>query len=451
MHKSNPELIILRFARVLFGLTCSPFLLNGTVKSHLQKHLQNENIAKFIERLLGDLYVDDSINSFDKKADCSEFYNVAKSTLAEAGFELRKWKLNDINLQQHLSAATANVFPDDVLIDNSSNDVDNYTKVLGINLDTFNDNFVFEFYDIYSTAALELPVTKRNILKISSTFFDPLGFILPITLPSKLLFKNICSHKFNWDNEVSPLLKRQWTHYLNELNSLRKVSVNRHVLCFHCRDVELHSFCDSSGSAYCAVVYVKTVCCHGVTVNFWARKSRVVPMKKLNIPRLEPLACLLLARFMASVVNAVKSEVSLKDIICWTDSQIAIWWIKQSEKVWNLWVQNCVEKIRNLVLARKWFYVMTNVNPVDIGTRSRLLSTIAFDLWWKGPKFLLCGREDWPSQEFILSQKDKVVEEKVSQNVVLSVVGESKRIGGFINCENYSSMDKVLRVTSYVF
>ena len=174
-------------------------------------------------------------------------------------------------------------------------------------------------------------------------------------------------------------------------------------------------------------------------------------MKKLNIPRLEPLACLLLARLMASVVDAVKSEVSLKDIICWTDSQIAIWWIKQSEKVWNLWVQNCVEKIRNLVLARKWFYVMTNVNPVDIGTRSRLLSTIAFDLWWKGPKCLLCGREDWPSQEFILSQKDKVVEEKVSQNVVLSVVGESKRIGGFINCENYSSMDKVLRVTSYVF
>ena len=80
---------------------------------------------------------------------------------------------------------------------------------------------------------------------------------------------------------------------------------------------------------------------------------------------------------------------------------------------------------------------MINVNPADIGTRSRLLSTIAFDLWWKGPEFLLCGREDWPSQEFVLSQKDKGLEEKVSQNAVLSVVVESK--------------SKLLRVTSSVF
>ena len=94
---------------------------------------------------------------------------------------------------------------------------------------------------------------------------------------------------------------------------------------------------------------------------------------------------------------------------------------------------------------------MTNVNPTDIGTRSRLLSTIVFDLWWKGPKFLLCGREDWPSQEFVLSHKDKGLEEKVLQNVVLSVVVESISIGNVINCGNHSSMDKLLRVTSYVF
>ena len=34
VFKSHPELISLSFTRVLFGLTYSPFLLNGTVKSH---------------------------------------------------------------------------------------------------------------------------------------------------------------------------------------------------------------------------------------------------------------------------------------------------------------------------------------------------------------------------------------------------------------------------------
>ena len=73
-------------------------------------------------------------------------------------------------------------------------------------------------------------------------------------------------------------------------------------------------FCDSSGSAYCAVVYVKTVYSHGVTTKFWAGKCRVVRMKKLSIPRLELMACLLLAKLMSSVVEGVKSEVMVKDI-----------------------------------------------------------------------------------------------------------------------------------------
>ena len=36
--KSHTELISLRFTRVLFGPTCSPFLLNGAVKSHLLQY-----------------------------------------------------------------------------------------------------------------------------------------------------------------------------------------------------------------------------------------------------------------------------------------------------------------------------------------------------------------------------------------------------------------------------
>ena len=38
----DPEVIILRFTRVVFGLTSSPFLLNGTISSHLSKNIFNE-------------------------------------------------------------------------------------------------------------------------------------------------------------------------------------------------------------------------------------------------------------------------------------------------------------------------------------------------------------------------------------------------------------------------
>ena len=36
------SLNVYRFGRVLFGLTCSPFLLNDTVKVHVKKHVNHE-------------------------------------------------------------------------------------------------------------------------------------------------------------------------------------------------------------------------------------------------------------------------------------------------------------------------------------------------------------------------------------------------------------------------
>ena len=38
----NPEVIILPFTRVVFGLTSSPFLLNGTISSHVSQNIFNE-------------------------------------------------------------------------------------------------------------------------------------------------------------------------------------------------------------------------------------------------------------------------------------------------------------------------------------------------------------------------------------------------------------------------
>ena len=133
--------------------------------------------------------------------------------------------------------------------------------------------------------------------------------------------------------------------YLNELNTLSKVSVNRHVPCCDCGIVDIHGSCDSAGKAYCTIVFAKVLCSRGVSVNFWAGKSRLPPMKKLSISRLELLTRLILSELVISVVDAVNNEVSIKEICCWSDCQIAIWWIKQCGKVRNVWINNRVEKL----------------------------------------------------------------------------------------------------------
>ena len=36
-------------------------------------------------------------------------------------------------------------------------------------------------------------------------------------------------------------------------------------------------------------------------------------------------------------------------IVCWTDSLVALWWIKGVDKNWKVWVENRVGKIREKV------------------------------------------------------------------------------------------------------
>ena len=80
---------VYRFGRVLFGLTCSPFLLNGTVKIHVKKHVNHETRV-ILEKFLKDLYVDDTATSFNSIADSSKFYRITSSVMSKGGFNLRK-------------------------------------------------------------------------------------------------------------------------------------------------------------------------------------------------------------------------------------------------------------------------------------------------------------------------------------------------------------------------
>ena len=84
----NPTVKISLFAGIVFGLTSSTFILNGMVRIHLQKYLRDEHIKEIIQKLIGDLYVDDVTSSSSKQIEGQQFYETAKSCLSSASFEL---------------------------------------------------------------------------------------------------------------------------------------------------------------------------------------------------------------------------------------------------------------------------------------------------------------------------------------------------------------------------
>ena len=63
-------------------------------------------------------------------------------------------------------------------------------KVLGVTWNNKADTLISDFLDLIKEAKLLKP-TKRNVLKILSSFYEPMGLIQPIIIGLKILMQNI--------------------------------------------------------------------------------------------------------------------------------------------------------------------------------------------------------------------------------------------------------------------
>ena len=69
-------------------------------------------------------------------------------------------------------------------------------RALGVYWDTELDSFCFK---------IKIPdkaPTRRHILSIASTIFDPMGFVSPFIMPAKLVLQNLCRKGLGWNDEV---------------------------------------------------------------------------------------------------------------------------------------------------------------------------------------------------------------------------------------------------------
>jgi len=57
VNKQVPNVVVFRFTRVVFGVSSSPFLLNATVRHHMERYVTL--YPKFVEKFLRSIYVDD--------------------------------------------------------------------------------------------------------------------------------------------------------------------------------------------------------------------------------------------------------------------------------------------------------------------------------------------------------------------------------------------------------
>ena len=62
--------------------------------------------------------------------------------------------------------------------------------------------------------------TKRGILSVTNSLYDPLGFVLPVVLRARILYSEVCQEKLQWDHPLSLNLLAKWGKWLKDLDHL---------------------------------------------------------------------------------------------------------------------------------------------------------------------------------------------------------------------------------------
>ena len=438
---TDEKLRVMRMARVVFGVSPSPFLLAATVRKHLQQYGE-QRTAQLIKE---SLYVDDFVASVCDVEEAVSVTTGAKDIMAAAGMDLCKWRTNSATLKERWEETP--IGPTEEPESHGT-----VLKVLGLVWRTQTDDFVFDFRPLLEK--LTHNSTKRSVLHYSASIFDPLGFLTPFTIRVKCLLQEMWERGLSWDEDLPADLNQQWNSWRSELPLIHQISIPRW---YGKNDQQsskpsrLHVFCDASEKAYSAVAYLQwEVRDKEMAVSLVASKSRVAPLKKLSLPRLELMGALIGARLGRNLINLLKMEPH--QLHMWTDSMIVVHWIRSSAHKWKQFVANRVTEIQNLTDPASWSHVKGKENPADLPTRGQTVVSLSQShLWWKGPAFLTSSEHEEESDD--QSAEDDVAEEemKVSELVTVQLTTEEhETVEQVLDLQRYSKLMTVLRITAWI-
>ncbi|UYV82837.1 hypothetical protein LAZ67_22001033 [Cordylochernes scorpioides] len=389
--ESDRELIAYRHKRLVFGLNCSPFVLNAVIEYHLQSI--RGPLVQWAKILAQSFYMDNCITSLETKQEVQGFQKATIEIMDRAKMDLREW---EYSLEENPEKGTC-------------------TKILGVVWNKMEDSLKCELPDNLS---LQPKLTKRLVLSMVQRIFDPLGFCAPVFLPPKLLLQRSWGLKLGWDTPLPESMAQEFRTWLDQIKFIELIKILRYMWNDLIFPTEVHIFCDASQIGYGAVAYLRSETGRENTLTLIWSKVRLAPMKSITIPRLELMAMVLGARLANAIQAALKRKC---ETTLWSDSTTALSWIKK-EIEWRVFVRNRVREIQATTNLNDWRFVPSQLNPADLLSRGCSPSQFVQSKWWEGPEWLKKPKEFWPNSEFSINPKEINVEENIMKtNINLNI------------------------------
>ena len=382
-------------------------------------------------------YVDDGLTGADSIPEAIELRQQLQNLFSKGGFLLRKWNSSDPRAIQDLP-------PDlkDAKSTQAMPSSEEYTKTLGIQWNASKDHFKLS---VTGPPPLE-NLTKRGLVSDVAKTFDVLGWFSPSTIKVKILMQQLWEDKVDWDDPVPSRIQDSWIQWRSELPLLSQKCIPR---CYfnkksQPRSMEIHGFADASEVAYAAVVYLRiTDESDNAQTSLVISKTKVAPIKRLTIPRLELCGAQLVAQLIHRVRQVL--AIPLSHVYAWTDSTVVLNWLDGSPKRFKAYVGNRVSTIIDLIPPDKWRHVKGTENPADCASRGLYPSELLnHSLWWDGPTWLKKPPGSWPERMPIPPNQQEVEQGEVSLHI------HALTPKPIIPIDRFSSFNHLKRVTAWI-
>ena len=186
--KNQEEVEVYRHQRVVFGITCSPYLLAATLQYHL--NTVPENLKSTADILKTSFYVDYCVASLNSEIEMRKFFLESKIIMSSGHFNLRCWKSN-------ISSE---------LFENNSSTGEN-VSLLGLLWDTDTDTLSCKVESVQDSTE---SITKRKVfLAIAHQVFDIIGYTAPLILILKMILQESWNLKLKWDETLLDYLVKK--------------------------------------------------------------------------------------------------------------------------------------------------------------------------------------------------------------------------------------------------
>ena len=297
----------------------------------------------------------------------------------------------------------------------------------------------------------ELPhiecMTKRSLVSDVAKTFDALGWYSPTIVKAKVLLQTLWLEGIGWDECVPDAVLEEWSKWRRELPLLSTHCISR---CYYPKEAtivstQLHGFSDASEKAYAAAVYLRMEDTNGVIhTSLVISKTRVAPIKRVTIPRLELNGTLILAQLLFHCKQVLDIPLSL--VYAWTDSTIVLAWLKGNPHRFKVYVGNRVAQILELIPADRWSHVVSEDNPANCASQGIFPSELlAHNLWWNGPSWVKLQPHEWPKNDSPANVTQEEGEELNTTTCTLTIVEDS-----LLPVDKLSSFNQYKRVTAWI-